>query len=186
MLRTALLCLTLCLPGAAAAQAAMAVDDTPAMRGFSRIGLVRTKTGHLLLHARINGVGGRFVLDTGAGRSVIEISRQARFKLTTPERLESVAVGAGGTVPLRMSHGNVLQIGAFRDHAFTAYLMPLEHVNLAFLRRGLDRIDGVIGADVLREGQAVIDYGSATLYLRPRQTSDVAPDSNRKPDQTPP
>lgn len=189
MLRTLLLCLAPCLSlglSGAAAAPAMAVDDTPAMRGFSRIGLVRAKTGHLLLHARINGVGGRFVLDTGAGRSVIEAARQAKFRLTTPDRLQSVAIGAGGSVPLRMSHGNVLEIGGFKDQAFTAYLMPLEHVNLAFLRRGLDRIDGVIGADVLREGQAVIDYGSATLYLRPRQAAGAAPDPSRQPEPTSP
>lgn len=172
-LRTALLCLSLCL--ACALPRAAGADDTPGTRGFSRIGLVRAATGHLLVHARINGVQGRFVLDTGAGRSVVEASRQRKFRLTTPDTVRSVAIGAGGSVPLRMSHGNRLQIGGFNDHAFTAYLMPLEHVNLAFLRRGLGSIDGVIGADVLRKGDAVVDYGSATLYLRPLGTIGAAP-----------
>jgi hypothetical protein len=41
-------------------------------------------------------------------------------------------------------------------------------VNLAFLRRGQEGIDGVIGSDVLRSGRAVIDYAGRRLYLRPK------------------
>ncbi len=171
----ALLCLALSLAGPASLQAR--ADDTPATRGFSAIGLTRATTGHLLLHASINGVSGRFVLDTGAGRSVIESSQQRKFKLTAPDRARTNAIGAGGSVPMRVSHGNQLQIGGYTDPSFTAYLMPLEHVNLAFASRGLKRIDGVIGADVLRDGKAVIDYASATLYLRPRGLVGAAPGS---------
>jgi hypothetical protein len=59
------------------------------------------------------------------------------------------------------------------DFGFTAYLMPLQQVNLAFLRRGQERIDGVIGADVLRSGAAVIDYAGGKLYLKPRAGTAV-------------
>lgn len=177
-LRIALLCLAVSLAGAATSPAR--ADDTPATRGFSAIGLTRAATGHLLVHASINGVSGRFVLDTGAGRSVIESSQQQKFRLTAPDRARTTAIGAGGSVPMRVSHGNQLQIGGYADASFTAYLMPLEHVNLAFASRGLKRIDGVIGADVLRDGKAVIDYGNATLYLRPRGLAGAAPGTDSK------
>lgn len=167
----ALLFACLCLPGAAGAQpAALPLD------GYGAIALTRMKTGHLTLHARINGVSGRFVLDTGAGRSVIEVSRRDRFRIGRLDDQVGAATGAGGEgVPVRMAHGNRLQIGVFVDESFTAYLMPLEHVNLAFLRRGQDRIDGVIGADVLRSGAAVIDYASGTLHLKPKARAARAP-----------
>jgi hypothetical protein len=139
-----------------------------ALDGYGSIALTRLKTGHLTLLAHVNGVPGRFVLDTGAGRSVIESSRRAKFRLARIDDATGVAIGAGGNVPLRMSHGNRLQIGRYVDFGFTAYLMPLHQVNLAFLRRGHDGIDGVIGADVLRNGAAVIDYAGGTLYLKPR------------------
>jgi predicted aspartyl protease len=112
--------------------------DTLALEGYSSIALTRLKTGHLTLKARINGVPGRFVLDTGAGRSVIESARREKFRLARLDRTTAVATGAGGSVALRMSHGNRLQIGDYQDYGFTAYLMPLDQVNLAFLRRGGD------------------------------------------------
>ena len=164
--------LSLCLLGTAGAAARD--PNTLALDGYSSIALTRMKTGHLTLHARINGVTGRFVLDTGAGRSVIEASRQTKFGLARIADSTGVAIGAGGSLPLRMSHGNRLQIGRYVDYGFTAYLLPLEQVNLAFLRRGHESIDGVIGADVLRSGHAVIDYASGTLYLKPRATSSLS------------
>jgi len=136
--------------------------------GYSSIALTRMATGHLTVQAHVNGVPGRFVLDTGAGRSIIETARHAKFRLARIDAASGVAIGAGGNVPLRMSHGNRLQIGRYLDFGFTAYLMPLQQVNLAFVRRGQERVDGVIGADVLRSGAAVIDYAGAKLYLKPR------------------
>lgn len=162
----ALLCLSCAVPAAARPQ-----DAALPLEGYGSIALTRLKTGHLMLQASVNGVPGRFVLDTGAGRSVIEASRSTKFRLARIDDATGVAIGAGGNVPLRMSHGNRLQIGRYVDFGFTAYLMPLQHVNLAFLRRGQERIDGVIGADVLRSGAAVIDYAGARLYLKPRAGS---------------
>ena len=167
-----LLLLSLCLLGMAGAAARN--PNTLALDGYSSIALTRMKTGHMTLQARINGIPGRFVLDTGAGRSVIEASRQAKFQLARIADTSGVAVGAGGSLPLRMSHGNRLQIGRYVDYGFTAYLMPLEQVNLAFLRRGHERIDGVIGADVLRSGHAVIDYASGTLHLKPKAAASTS------------
>ena len=44
--------------------------------------------------------------------------------------------------------------------------MDLSHINDSFIALGVERIDGVVGADVLLEGGAVIDYGSMILYLK--------------------
>jgi hypothetical protein len=164
------LLLSLCI---ASAPAFAREPDALVLDGYSSIALTRMKTGHLTVQAHVNGIPGRFVLDTGAGRSVIETARHAKFKLARIDAASGVAIGAGGNVPLRMSHGNRLQIGRYVDFGFTAYLMPLQQVNLAFLRRGQERIDGVIGADVLRSGAAVIDYAGGKLYLKPRAGTAV-------------
>lgn len=160
-------CMLLLLACLSCAGVAHATEVLP-LEGYSSIALKRLRSGHLVLHAQLNGTTGRFVLDTGAARSVVESSRQARFGLGRIDRKVAAATGAGGAVPLRMSHGNRLQIGGYVDEGFTAYLMPLDQVNLAFRRRGDDRIDGVIGSDVLRGGQAVIDYAGGRLYLKPK------------------
>lgn len=44
--------------------------------------------------------------------------------------------------------------------------MNLDHVNNAFKKVGIAEIDGVIGADILIRGKAVIDYEKLILYLK--------------------
>jgi hypothetical protein len=44
--------------------------------------------------------------------------------------------------------------------------MKLDHVNKAFTSMGLKEVDGVIGADILTENKAIIDYSNLILYLR--------------------
>jgi hypothetical protein len=172
----------LCILAVGLPHPASATPPSPAALardGYSSIALTRMKTGHLTLQARVNGVSGRFVLDTGAGRSVIEAARYAKFRLAKIDRVTGTAIGAGGDVPLRMSHGNRLQIGAFVDYGFTAYLMPLDGVNSAFRRRGHEHVDGVIGADVLHSGRAVIDYARNVLHLKPRRATAALPSAHQ-------
>src|SRR5688500_20341069 len=97
-----LLLLSLCLLGVSGAAARNA--NTLALDGYSIIALSRMKNGHLTLQARINGIPGRFVLDTGAGRSVIEASRQAQFGLSRIADGTGWALRAGGNLRLRKSH----------------------------------------------------------------------------------
>lgn len=42
----------------------------------------------------------------------------------------------------------------------------LGHVNRALDARGATPVDGVIGGDVLRSAEAVIDYAREVLYVR--------------------
>ena len=44
--------------------------------------------------------------------------------------------------------------------------MNLDHVNSAFESMGLEKVDGVIGADILTNYNAIIDYKNLTLYLK--------------------
>ncbi len=44
--------------------------------------------------------------------------------------------------------------------------MPLDHINNAFKQMGIEEVDGVIGADILTTGKAIIDYANLILYLK--------------------
>jgi hypothetical protein len=45
-------------------------------------------------------------------------------------------------------------------------LIDLGPINSAFMEINLKAVDGIIGADVLKKGQAVIDYNKNYLYLK--------------------
>ena len=44
-------------------------------------------------------------------------------------------------------------------------LLDLSHVNRTLTNQGIQEIDGVIGADFLKENKATINYFEGKLYL---------------------
>ena len=65
-------------------------------KGYSKIKLKFTKTNHFEIKASINGVKGRFILDTGASSSCVGFEATERFHLTVKDS-EVKAVGAGAS-----------------------------------------------------------------------------------------
>lgn len=177
----ALLC---SLPVAAreAAPRALAAALTPA--GYTAVPMKRHGDAHLTVDVRINGVAGSFILDTGAGRTVIDRAAQSRFDEGRDVVAGGRATGAGGTgMAISALPGNRLRIGDYRDDAFTVHFLALDHVNAAFSQRGETPVDGVIGADILERGGAVIDYPNLRLYLRNPAAADAAASSPSSSEQ---
>jgi len=133
---------------------------------YVRIKLKKIKTNHLELKAKINGVTGRFILDTGASNSCIGIDLAEHFKLISEES-EIKAAGAGATdMETRMSENNALKIGAWKTQKSKLVLFDMTHVNTALTQHDANKVDGIIGADILELGKAFIDYDKKVLYLK--------------------
>jgi hypothetical protein len=45
-------------------------------------------------------------------------------------------------------------------------LMNLDHINGAFEQLGIEKVDGIIGADILTTQKAIIDYVNLIVYLK--------------------
>lgn len=133
---------------------------------YIAIKLKRTQTNHLELKARINNVKGRFILDTGASNSCVGLNLIERFNLDAKES-ETKAAGAGATnMETQQSENNKLKIEGWRISKFHLVLFDLSHVNLALTQHKAKKVHGIIGADILQKGKAVIDYNSNVLYLK--------------------
>jgi len=63
---------------------------------YIKIKLKKIATNHLELKAKINGVKGRFILDTGASNSCVGLKSIEHFNLETEES-DTKAAGAGAT-----------------------------------------------------------------------------------------
>jgi hypothetical protein len=134
--------------------------------GYVAIQMQKIITGHLYTQATLNGVKGRFILDTGAGATVIELTKKDKFKMTAVES-EDKATGAGGTgMQVLESIKNKISLGDYTYNSDTLRLMSLDHVNKVLKSIGVEEMDGVIGADILTAGNAVIDYTKMVLYLK--------------------
>ena len=80
---------------------------------------------------------------------------------------EAKAAGAGATdMETQKSENNNLQIGAWQTNKSHLVLFDLTHVNTALTQHDEQEVHGIIGADVLDMGKAIIDYDKLYLYLK--------------------
>lgn len=135
-------------------------------KGYSKVKLKFTKTNHFEIKASINGIKGRFILDTGASSSCVGFEAIERFKLEVDDS-EIKAVGAGASnMMTKISKSNDLKIGKWKKKRIALILFNLMHVNDGLINHDAQPVDGIIGADLLKKGKAVIDYEKKYLYLK--------------------
>ncbi len=135
-------------------------------KGYSKVKLKFTKTNHFEIKASINGIKGRFILDTGASNSCVGFEAIERFNLKVKDS-EIKAVGAGASDMLtQISNSNAIKVGKWKKNRVPLILFNLSHVNNGLINHNAEPVDGIIGADVLKKGKAIIDYEKKYLYLK--------------------
>ncbi|KQC30067.1 retropepsin-like aspartic protease family protein [Flagellimonas eckloniae] len=135
-------------------------------KNYLTIPLVLTETNHFEIAAKINGVSGRFILDTGASNTCVGMDKIDFFKMIS-EVSDIKAAGAGATeMETLVSSKNKIQIGEWKKSKQKIVLFDLVHVNEALTSHNSLPVDGIIGADVLKKGKAIIDYDKKSLYLK--------------------
>jgi predicted aspartyl protease len=141
------------------------LKDFLAEQGYVRVKLKKTITNHFEIRARINKSRGRFILDTGASKSCVGMQDAEIFDLKTEES-EHKASGAGPSeIDTLMSRKNKLEIGKFKLERAQLILIDLQHINNALRKQNAEPVNGIIGADILIKGKAIIDYDKKYLYL---------------------
>ncbi|PKH66959.1 acid protease [Flavobacterium sp. ALD4] len=133
---------------------------------YKKIKFKITKTQHLLIKAKINGVSGNFILDTGASNSCVGFESIELFQLTA-KASKTKASGAGATGMLtQTASNNKLQLGFWKNLEFDLVIFDLSHVNEALIQHKSKPVHGIIGADVLLKGKAIVDCCNNYLYLK--------------------
>ena len=135
-------------------------------RDYIKVKLKLTRTNHFEIKATINGVKGLFILDTGASNSCVGFEAVDTFNLDVKDS-EIKAAGAGATnMTTKVSNENSLKIGTWKREKLALILFNLTHVNTALTNHNSQPVDGIIGADILKKGKAIIDYEKKYLYLK--------------------
>ncbi|MBF6641718.1 clan AA aspartic protease [Flavobacterium sp. J49] len=133
---------------------------------YKKINFKVSKTQHLLIKATINGVSGNFILDTGASNSCVGFDSIEKFNLKAGKS-KTKASGAGGTgMMTKIAKNNALKIGRWQTEELHLVIFDMSHVNEALTQYKAKPVDGIIGADILLEGKAIIDYYNHCLYLK--------------------
>lgn len=134
--------------------------------GYKKIKFKVSKTQHLLIKAKINGVLGDFILDTGASNSCIGFDNVDYFNIIAKDS-PTKAAGAGGTgMYTQMATNNLLQLSHWKTNDFSLVIFDMSHVNQALQQYNAKAVHGIIGADILLQGKAIIDYYNHYFYLK--------------------
>ncbi|MDK2771887.1 MAG: retroviral-like aspartic protease family protein [Flavobacterium sp.] len=142
------------------------LQDFLKKKKYKKIKFKVLKTQHLLITAKINGVKGNFILDTGASNSCVGLEGIEKFQLFS-EISETKAAGAGATgMETQLSKDNSLQLSRWKFNNLNLVIFDMFHVNLALQQYKMKPVDGIIGADVLLQGKGIIDYYNHYLYLK--------------------
>lgn len=138
--------------------------------GYVGIPITENISGHLLVEVHVNGVAGLFILDTGAGGTVVDLAKAEELNLIhEKDDTTFTGAGAGGQgLEVCPSSGNTIEIGNYIRRDFTISLMSLLHVSESLNKLGAEEeVTGVIGVDLLKPAKAIIDYSRMMLYLLP-------------------
>lgn len=135
-------------------------------KGYTKVKLKRNATNHFEIKATINGIKGRFILDTGASSSCVGFEAAKTFNLEV-EDSQIKATGAGASnMSTQLSHKNKIKIGKWKYDKAPLILFNMMHVNKGLMSQNADPVDGIIGADILKSSKAIIDYERKYLYLK--------------------
>ncbi len=137
-------------------------------KGYVPVKMKKINSNHFVIKVKVNGVKGRFILDTGASNSCIGVHLTDKFKLTSEDSDAKVA-GAGTTgIETQIASKNKIVIAHWKYNDFTAVLIDLSHISEALKEYYSKEIHGIIGAEILDKGNAIIDYKKRRLYLKKR------------------
>lgn len=133
--------------------------------GYIRVKLDFLKTKHYSFKAKINGINGKFILDTGASNSCICTSSENKFKIISKETSEKASSATSEISNTKISKNNTVQIGKWKNK-ISLITFDMRHINHVLNEKKIDSVSGIIGADILKKSKAILDYNLNNLYLK--------------------
>ena len=133
--------------------------------GYVSVKLNFLKTKHYSLKANINGINGKFILDTGASSSCICTSLENNFNIISKETMEKASSATSKINNTKISKNNTIQIGKW-ENKINLITFDMSHINHALNEKKINSVSGIIGADILKKSKAILDYKSNKLYLK--------------------
>ena len=136
--------------------------------GYIAIPFRQNVAGLLLINAKINDVDGVYILDSGAGQTVVDVKHLDTLKLKLNYDETALTGGGVGAHSLENipSYNNKIEINNFKIDGLAVAVMSLETAWESLARVGAhEKISGIIGVDILKTGNAIIDFSTMTLYL---------------------
>ncbi|HEY5822987.1 MAG TPA: retropepsin-like aspartic protease [Cyclobacteriaceae bacterium] len=129
----------------------------PASSGFP---FELSKEGHILIHARINGVEGNFIFDTGAGLNMM--TRKFANKISELRKLDSFYTGhraTGEAIQVDLWETESFQVGSFRVNKQIFSILDMDFP-----------VDGLISLKSFEQTPITVDYRNKMIWIETTKT----------------
>ena len=136
------------------------------MKKKTIISFIITKSNHIVIECKFNSVNGRFILDTGASISCINYLYASKFKVNFKKHDEKASSATNHIKEIYYSNNNTLKIENLKKQNFEVILFDMTHINDSLREKEIEDVDGIIGNDILKEFNAIIDYKKKTISLK--------------------
>ncbi len=132
------------------------------LRGYESF-TFELENNSIFMRGKLNGTAARFLIDTGAGTSLLHAPFAEECGLTVGP-MDQVIYGVAGNAPAGWTEVPVLELGeaVFRDRRILATDMLKDRPE-----GSVNREDIILGADFMTRLDAVISYQERRIFLRP-------------------
>lgn len=131
--------------------------------------LVRFSEGgfHLFLNLKVDGKKCRFLIDTGASKSVIDKKYfEDNFGGKNLKTIQQETAGLHSSTP--QSHFGklkTLEVGHHKIKNYMIAVVDLGHVNKVYSTLKKPKIQGILGSDLMLEYKMIVNYGELKIAL---------------------
>ena len=122
---------------------------------------------HIFINGSVNGRPCRLLIDTGASRTVLDRNFVLSFEPSI-ELKEQAQPGSGlgtNTMKIETALLDSFIIGTKGLECFETAVLDLMHVNSAYEKRNLPPVHIILGNDIMKSHNAIIDYGKKTFFV---------------------
>ena len=116
--------------------------------------------------AQVGGQRLSLIIDSGASTSFLDNATAVRLGLSLQQSRTRVSGLGAPAQRVLSSRLDDVRLGGLRLDSLPVVVLDLSHVNQSLRDEGIELADGVIGADLLAQREAVFDFTSGVLYLR--------------------
>jgi len=123
------------------------------------------RSKHITVIATLAGKEARFIVDTGAGGTCIDLNALERFGIRLSKRSSKGGGVGSAAMQLTSVAKHDLSLAELDLSKTRLHALDLSHVNAGLKAAKVKEIVGVLGADILLERNAAIDYGRRCIIL---------------------
>ena len=123
---------------------------------------------HLIVKSIINGKSARLLVDTGASRTVFDINKKEKF-IKKQELIKNKSLSTGLGTDKMVSHSSIIKkfsIDKLVVFEYEGVFIDLSIVNTSYQKIKIKPIDGVLGSDLLKQFNAIINFEKQTLTFK--------------------